>query len=91
MFLEANACWRPDSGHSALTVVSGHLWATRPGSTDFFFGPGDTADLRGRGWLVQAVGSEHCEFILDSKGVPSLQVSTSQVIADGRSEVAALV
>lgn len=68
MFLENNACWRPDVGHRTLSVVSGHLWATRPGSADLVFGPGDTADLRGRGWVLQVLGEPGCEF---SEGSPA--------------------
>jgi len=62
MFLEANACWRPDRGQRLLKVLSGRLWATRPGSTDLVFGPGDTVDLRGRGWVLQVIGEPGCEF-----------------------------
>ena len=64
MILSKNCFWRPKAAKGrSLEVLSGCLWVTKEGENgDQILRSGDTLELQGGGWLVQALGDCPCIF-----------------------------
>lgn len=78
MTLNPDCLWKPDSTRDRwLTVQEGRLWATRPGEgVDHILEAGDTLELKGRGWVVQALGVTPSVFSSSPVGIPRYRVTT---------------